>query len=178
MKKNPERFVIYGRSPTSGRLMYVTTKKTLATRGRSMKFASVEKAWEVARQLLRAHPQARAYNLFAHIATAPLKNPSGYAKIRESYAAEIDRADAKLSGFSGHRATHSQTFKPKPFKVGFALGDLVAVEYRAKRDGDTDVYRHEFKKSSQPLLTVSDDGNQLAILGGGFQVTERGIEDK
>jgi hypothetical protein len=251
VKKNPDRYIICGRSPTSGKLMFYTQAQSFATRGRSKKFASVEKAWARARKLLTEHPQLRAYNLFAdklratdvtgthkvlknpsrvmthilragsgydtrtggfgrvksdtevciapgeharpnhsivydvtgermHVKNSFLikKNPSGYAKIREQYAAEIDRADAKLSGFSGHRATHSQVFKAKPFKVGFALGDLVAVEYRAKRDGETDIYRHQFKKSSQPLLSVSDDGKQLAILGGEFRVTERGIEDQ
>jgi hypothetical protein len=181
-----DRWIICGRSPTSGKLMFYTQAKSFATRGRSMKFASIEKAFARAHKLLREHPQLRGYNLFADKAPATdvtgshktLKNPSGYAKIREQYAAEIDRADAKLSGFSGHRATHYQSFKPKPFKVGFALGELVAVEYRATRDGETNNYRHAFKKSSQPLLSVSDDGKQLAILGGEFRVTERGIEDK
>lgn len=185
MRKNPDRWIICGRSPTSGKLMFYTQAKSFATRGRSQKFASIGKAFARAHKLLREHPQLRAYNLFADKLREPdtdqhkiIRNPSAYAKMREQYADEIDRADAKLSAFSGHRASHSQIFKQKPFKAGFALGDLVAVEYRAKRDGETHVYRHEFKISSQPLLSVSDDGNQLAILGGEFRVTERGIEDK
>ena len=178
-RANPDRYIICGRSPTSGKLMFYTQAKSFATRGRSQKFDSVDKAWKRARKLLAEHPQLRGYNLFADKLREPvLKNPSAYAKMREQYAAEIDRADEKLSAFSGHRATHSQVFKQKPFKAGFALGDLTAVEYRAKRDGETHVYRHQFKKSSQPLLSVSDDGNQLAILGGEFRVTERGVEDK
>lgn len=177
-----ERYIICGRSPTSGKLMFYTQAKSFATRGRSQKFDSIEKAWKRARKLLAEHPQLRGYNLFAdklrETNTAPLKNPSAFAKMREAYADEIDAADAKLSAFSGHSASHFQKFKAKPAKVGFALGDLVAVEYRATRDGETNNYRHAFRKSSQPLLSVSDDGKQLLILGGEFEVTERGIEDR
>ncbi len=52
------------------------------------------------------------------------------------------------------------------------LGELVAVIYR--QGGKN--YIHEFAKSGLPILAVSNDGNQLHILGGEYEVTERGIE--
>ena len=181
MKKIRDRWVIVGRSPTSGRLMYLTTQKTLATRGHSMKFASIEKAFEQARKLIAAHPEIRAYNLFADKLRPPtLKNPSGYTRARDSYTREMDRAADTFESFTGRPATHKTAMKIPTPKAGFALGPLVGVIYRANRvdDGGTFEYLHRFRKSSQPLLIASDDGNSLVISGGEFQVTERGIEDK
>jgi len=53
------------------------------------------------------------------------------------------------------------------------LGDLMGVIYRAP---DGVEYIHQFKKTGQPILAVSRDGEQLHILGGEYVVTERGIE--
>lgn len=52
------------------------------------------------------------------------------------------------------------------------LGELVAVIYR---EGGKN-YIHEFAKSGLPKLAVTYDGKQLHILGGEYEVTERGIE--
>jgi len=170
-----QRVVIMGRSPTSGRLMYYTIAKTLATRGHSMKFPSIDKAFKQARKLMREHPQLRGYNLFAHVLPNVKKNPSGYVQVRDAYTRELDAQAEKFSAFTGHSATHVTKFKKRPMGAAFALGNLCAVEYRATRDGVSDLYRHEFRKSSQPLLV--SDGSQLDIVGGRIQVTDRGIED-
>jgi hypothetical protein len=189
-RKNPlrDRWIICGRSPKSGRLLCYTVNKTLATRGRSQKFASIEKAFERARKLLTEHPQLRAYNLFAEKLRAPgesgavktLKNPSGFSRARDNYVKEMDRAADTFEAFTGRAATHKTTHKIPTPKTGFALGPLVGVIYRASRedDGGTFEYLHRFRKSSQPLLIASDDGKQLVISGGEFQVTEKGIEDR
>lgn len=184
-----DRYIIAGRSPTSGRLMYYTTQQTFATRGHSLKFASIEKAFEKARKLLAAHPQLRGYHLFAEKLSriqgskTPVKNPgargteSGYRRAAEGYARELDKAADAYEAFTGAAATHVTAYKKSASRRGFALGKLLAVEYRATRDGETNNFRHDFKKSSQPLLIGSDDGSCLDIVGGRIRVTERGIED-
>lgn len=175
-----KRFVIAARSPKTGYLLYYTVAQTLATRGRSKKFTSLEKAWAKARALLRDHPHLRAYNLFAHPADVPIsrKNPSAFAKITQAYGASIDEAARKFEDFTGYPATKETIFRQKPIRAGFALGKLVAVTYEQTREGDgLSHYHHEFKKKSRPLLVSSNDGSVLGIVGGQFHVTNRGIED-
>jgi hypothetical protein len=49
--------------------------------------------------------------------------------------------------------------------------------YTAIRDGVKECYIHEFKKSSRPELVAKSDGGMLALIGGKFRFTERGIVD-
>lgn len=81
--------------------------------------------------------------------------------------------------FSGHEAEPigKVTFPDNP-KIGLAIGRLMGVAYETVRDGKTERYFHRFKKSSQPLLVSSSDGNQLFVIGGSYNFTERGIVDK
>jgi hypothetical protein len=67
---------------------------------------------------------------------------------------------------------------PKVPDTLYKLGTLLAVEYECVKDGKRMAFRHPFKKSARPALAVSPDGRYLGILGGEFQVTERGIVDK
>ena len=167
-----DRYIICGRSPTSGKRMYYTTTGTLATRGRSEKFPSVEKAWAKARRLLSQYPQLRAYNLFAEKLAAVKRTNPGRAARRE-------KAASAFEAFTGYAATHETTFKQKPIRAGFALGKLVSVTYEQNRVGHgLSHYQHDFKKNSRPLLVSSHDGAALAIVGGQFEITERGIEDR
>ena len=66
---------------------------------------------------------------------------------------------------------------PREYPAYYALGKMLSVEYECVKDGKTMRFRHDFKKTARPALAVSPDGQQLRILGGGFQVTERGIVD-
>jgi len=63
-------------------------------------------------------------------------------------------------------------------KTGLVVGDLDGVLYTTVRDGKTEHYQHDFKKGSRPLLAASSDGKSLHILGGEYEFTERGIEDR
>jgi hypothetical protein len=71
--------------------------------------------------------------------------------------------------------------QPTPTK-GLVIGELDLIGYRVKRegvDGGRMVrYGHRFSKRSRPLLAVSKDGNQLLIVGGRYEFTEAGIEDR
>jgi hypothetical protein len=63
-------------------------------------------------------------------------------------------------------------------RKGLVIGQLAGVLYDTKRDGVPEKYIHRFKRKSRPLLTVSADGTQLGIVGGQYQFTEAGIEDR
>lgn len=57
------------------------------------------------------------------------------------------------------------------------MGRLDGVLYTTVRDGKTEKYIHEFSEKAAPILAASADGDELRIVGGQFEVTERGIED-
>lgn len=97
----------------------------------------------------------------------------------KSKRASRARAERLLSSFTGSKRfqTKRLTLPDVSNKFLIEIGRLRAVEYVATRDGKTDVYRHEFKVSSRPLLAVSHDGKTLVIVGGRFRFTDAGITD-
>lgn len=184
------RYVICATSPKTGKRMYYTIAGTLATRGRSQKFSSLERAWEVGRKLLAKNSFLRAYHLRAEplppVRTNPKrkpkrrKNPSGFARARDAYLREIDDAAEKFETFTGHKATREIRVAQPRVRAAFALGKLVSVTYEQNRLGDgLSHYEHKFSKNSRPLLASSVDGNQLVIVGGRYRVKEEtGINDE
>lgn len=93
--------------------------------------------------------------------------------------AQLDAAAKKLEDFSGHPVQHLESaYSRSPQKTGLIIGELDLVGYRARRDGKTERYGHHFKKNSRPLLAVTSDGKQLHIVGGQYEFTEAGIEDR
>ena len=93
--------------------------------------------------------------------------------------AQLDEAAKKLEDFSGHPVSQLESaYSRSPQKTGLIIGALDLVGYRAKRDGKTERYGHHFKKDSRPLLAVTSDGKQLHIVGGQYEFTEAGIEDR
>lgn len=83
-----------------------------------------------------------------------------------------------LERFSGQEATTSESIDIELPEAVLFVGYLTGVMYRAVRDGEEIEYLHEFKESSQPQLMASSDGSGLWIVGGNFEFTERGIEDR
>lgn len=61
--------------------------------------------------------------------------------------------------------------------VGFKFGDCDGILYTTVRDGRTEKYIHTFKKNSRPILASSSDGKQIALIGGKYKFTDRGIVD-
>lgn len=180
------RFIIAARSPKTGAKLYYTVKQTLATRGRSRKFESLDAAWSKARELLRAHPQLRDYTLHAQPLTPvkvnprarKRKNPSGYEKARDSYLQTLDKAADRFETFTGRPATKEKRFALPRVTSGFELGPLVAVTYEQDRGDGLTHYEHTFKKSSRPLLVSSSDGKVLSIVGGRYEIDpELGVVD-
>lgn len=95
----------------------------------------------------------------------------------------IDEAAQKLEDFTGRPATHVERVESRsPQKTAWTLGELDLIGYRAAREGISGGkmvrYSHPFRKGSRPLLATSTDGKQLKIVGGRYEVTEAGIEDR
>lgn len=90
----------------------------------------------------------------------------------------MERAAKRFADFTGERPAHQTRVKLPTPAAGLVVGDLDGVLYTTVRDGQVEKYVHRFRKKSRPLLAASDDGKSLHILGGEYEFTERGIEDR
>ena len=93
-------------------------------------------------------------------------------------ATEIDAAMAlseKFNGFEPSTATMQPVESLKIPTVLVELGELVELTYKSnKGDKRKRLYVHAFG-ANKPILAASGDG-RLFILGGKFEITDRGIE--
>ena len=90
------------------------------------------------------------------------------------------RAAARLfESFTGHRAARVKLV-PKPAIPDEAalIGKVTGLMYVTRRDGKTEHYIHRFNVKSRPLFAVTHDGKQLLLIGGDYDFTEKGIEDR
>ena len=91
----------------------------------------------------------------------------------------MNEAARRLSEFVGREIGEFVEVQINPdYDVGYVLGEIPEIHYIAERDGKTYHFDHKFKAASRPLLIVSFDGKQLAIAGGRYHVTDRGIVDR
>jgi hypothetical protein len=90
----------------------------------------------------------------------------------------LRQASRLLKEFSGHEPTEVLRVQKRNATRGLVIGELDGVLYTTVRDGEIERYVHKFRQSSRPLLTASADGKSLDIVGGRFQFTEAGIEDR
>ena len=94
----------------------------------------------------------------------------------------LEQATQLLYEFSGHSGDKVLEVDQPTVKEGLVIGELDVLGYRTKREGVEGGrmvrYGHRFKKRSRPLLAVSKDGTQLLIVGGRYEFTEAGIEDR
>ena len=92
---------------------------------------------------------------------------------------DLERASKLYEDFSGHDAqvigTAEKMSVPDTMLV---IGELRGILYHTTRDGKASDYLHKFRKNSRPLLCVAPDGLQLFILGGSYEFTDAGIEDR
>jgi len=92
---------------------------------------------------------------------------------------QIQKAAKLYKDFSGHDPESLGSISiPKQPTVGVVIGDVEAIMYNTVRDGVFERYIHKFKKSARPLFVVTPDGDQLLLVGGAYDFTERGIVDK
>lgn len=90
----------------------------------------------------------------------------------------VDSAIRLFEAFTGHHADEVVSVDVPSDDTLVTVGECEAIAYRATRDGETHSYQHEFKPGSRPLLAVSHDGKRLYLLGGTYQFTDHGIEDR
>jgi hypothetical protein len=95
-----------------------------------------------------------------------------------SQAEAIEAAAEKFRAFTGEAGDILERVQIPERKVFLVVGELVALAYGAVRNGVYDEWEHEFRKRSRPLLAVSHDGRSLSIVGGRFEFTDAGIEDR
>jgi hypothetical protein len=151
-------------------------------------FAKASAATSLGKQLVKRYPILKDYKVWVagQFVTLPVKNAKqramrGGSKSNPSprVNAELDQAAKRLQDFSGHPVQHLESaYSRSEQKTGLIVGELDLIGYRAKRDGKTERYGHHFKRNSRPLLAVTSDGKQLHIVGGQYEFTEAGIEDR
>lgn len=91
---------------------------------------------------------------------------------------EVLRAADLYERFTGHNADeYVRVTVPEPMRTGVAIGDVDGILYTTVRDGRTEKYIHKFRAKDKPLFVVSSDGKQIALIGGRYEFTERGIVD-
>jgi hypothetical protein len=136
------------------------------------KYPTEAAAAKEARRLISLNPKLLNYIVSVRTGVASQHNPSPRQE-------KLDAAAQKLEDFTGHPATHVERFRERSQdRTGLALGPLKAVVYEATRDGKKENWEHQFKARSRPLLVASTDGKQLRIVGGRYEFTDAGIEDR
>lgn len=79
--------------------------------------------------------------------------------------------------FTGHKADHYVNVRVEWPDVGLLVGKCDGILYSTVRDGVPEKYIHRFKNSARPDLVASHDGAMIALIGGKFRFTNRGIVD-
>lgn len=190
LKKNPEYRYFLRIQKNSGPVM--TWNGNRFTNNEPFHaFSKAIAAKNAGKELLKKFPILSDYKIFVEgkFHTAPVKDQKhrairgGSKSPRHNPSPRVEKAldDAakKLEDFSGHKVTHLESAHSRSNQTtGLIVGELDLIGYRAKRDGKTERYGHHFKKNSRPLLAVTSDGKQLHIVGGRYEFTEAGIEDR
>jgi hypothetical protein len=189
-KKNPSyRYLLCVQKPKGKRMCWNGDRFTDNEPFKSFPKASA--ATQLGKQLVKRYPILQGYKVWVagQFITLPVRTAHrskmqamrGGSKSNPSARdnAELDEAATKLQNFTGHKVSHLEAgYSRSTQKTGLIVGELDLVGYRAKRDGKTERYGHHFKKNSRPLLAVTSDGKQLHIVGGQYEFTEAGIEDR
>jgi len=171
------RFVILARRRHggSGKLLHYTGVGKFSDHGPVRVYGDWRGAAAAREKLQREYPILARYALM--IRALP-KSVGNVRRKNPETRADLARAAKALKDFSGHEASEVLRIKERPFKKGLVVGQLHGLLYGTVRDGRSENYIHRFRKSSRPLLAASDDGKSLRIVGGRFQFTEAGIEDR
>jgi len=175
MKKNPSRAcVIYAqRKGRRGEVMYWDGTK-FTNNSPPFYYGTHDRARGVAQQLVRRFAVLNAYKVWVG---PPL------VSLRRRNPDSLEAAAQRLEDFSGHAAKKTIKVAARSNQhTGLVIGELDLIGYRTKRAGIAGGklirYAHDFSRGSRPLLAVSSDGKQLHIVGGRYEFTEAGIEDR
>lgn len=172
-------------NPKGEELFFTGSKFT--TQGEPRKFPNRAAARRAATYLIGRHPvlanaRVAVRTTVSNPSKRPMpkarKNPSGYGRAVEGYTADLDRADDLLEQFSGTRSKEILRASKTPIKAGLVVGKLEGVMYSTDRGDGTEKFFHRFRRKSRPLLIADSDGSQLDIVGGRYEFTDKGIEDR
>lgn len=178
-KKNPGGWYIHiqkhGRGPVQ-----VWNGKSFSNRPdrKPVPFTTSNSAMYKARWLLgKYHRMMSPYKIW--VSDMLYGQPTVDTRVNPSRRENLEVAARKLEDFSGHKARRTVRIAARSKQqTGLVFGEVDLIGYTATRDGKTERYGHTFKKSSRPLLAVTSDGKQLHIVGGRYEFTEAGIEDR
>ena len=182
-RKNPARAsVIYAqRKGRRGEVLYYDGKK-FTNNDPPHYFGTHDRARGVAQQLVSRFAVLAAYKVWVG---PPLVSMRVAARRHnpESRAAGLAEAARRLEDFSGHAVRRTITVRSRSqAREGLVIGELDLIGYRTHRKGIEHNrllrYAHDFARGSRPLLAVSKDGKQLHIVGGQYEFTDAGIEDR
>lgn len=183
-RKNPGGWYIHIQRSGRGPVMLYNGKSFSNQAGeKPHAFKSAQAARIKARALLGQFNKLSAYKIWV----ADTVHGAAHEKLRVNpsprQSAALDEAARKLEDFTGHDATHVQRARLRSAeKTGLVIGEMDEIGYRAAREGIEGGrlvrYRHKFRRGSRPLLAVSTDGKQLHVVGGQYEFTAAGIEDR
>jgi hypothetical protein len=183
-RRNPGWHIAIQAHPRGPVLRFTGT--AFSNRKPALSFISKAAAVSRARALLRSHRKLRAYRVWVAESSARARTattPAARARVNPSQREKLDKAAQKLEDFTGHEATHVERARSRSDeRTGLVIGELDLIGYRAARQGIAGGrlvrYSHKFRKNSRPLLAVSTDGKQLHVVGGQYEFTDAGIEDR
>jgi hypothetical protein len=184
-RKNPRYWYIHAQRAHGPVLLYNGRSFSSRENNPPKPFTSADAAMYKARHLLgEYHHILRFYKIWVsdQYKGAPTEDTRVNPKRRKN-PEKLDQAAKKLEDFTGHPATHVERARTRSDeKTGLVMGELKAVEYLAARKGIEGGrmvrWHHKFRKGSRPLLAVSTDGKQLHVVGGQYEFTAAGIEDR
>jgi hypothetical protein len=182
LKKNPSvtrAFVIMAQRGVSKKapLMWFDGRK-FTNNDPPHLFGSADRAKSKARILIARFAALHPFRVWVDRPSRAL-----LARRRNPESPGLQQAARLLQNFSGHPARRVIKVRPRSnAREGLVIGELDLIGYRTKRaginGGQLAVWGHDFGKGSRPLLAVSKDGKQLHIVGGQYEFTDAGIEDR
>lgn len=121
----------------------------------------------------------RRHNPHERRRTASKKSTTRRRSARRRNPIKREGARARYAGFHGELPTTEERVDLPPLpEVLWVQGRVTNIVYETWRDGEIVFFDHEFKEKSAPDIAVSDDGRQIVLIGGSYEVTDRGIEDR
>lgn len=149
-------------------------------------FSSKTAAASMARRLLTNNRKLAPYKMWvapALFGQATVDRAVNPKRRKNPSSPGLDEAAHKLEEFTGRPAGDVIESSPRSKdKTGLVIGELDLIGYRQAREGidggRMTRFAHKFRKNSRPLLAVSTDGKQLHIVGGQYEFTDAGIEDR
>lgn len=114
------------------------------------------------------------------VLTDEKKPGKGYGEnpVPLSQNAKIKQAIDGYESFTGNKAEYIDQLNIPPTDIAFKIGKCDGIMYSTNRDGKNEKYIHKFKMKSRPTLISNFDGSHVAIIGGDYDFTDRGIVDR